>query len=121
MTPTKNSSLGARHSSGASSLPQHDMSATGVARSQPEDAVAMVAELGHRAKAAAAVLRNAGTEAKNKALTQAGRLIRADKATILAANARDLSAAKAVGMTSALQDRLLLNEARIEAMANGLD
>jgi glutamate-5-semialdehyde dehydrogenase len=86
-----------------------------------EDAVALVAELGRRAKAAAAVLRNASTDAKNKALTQAARLIRADKATILAANARDLSAAKAAGMTSTLQDRLLLNEARIEAMAKGLD
>jgi glutamate-5-semialdehyde dehydrogenase len=86
-----------------------------------EDAAAIVAALGQRAKAAAIVLRNAGTDAKNRALTDAARLIRADKAAILAANARDLSAAKAGGMSSALQDRLLLNDARIEAMAKGLD
>jgi glutamate-5-semialdehyde dehydrogenase len=86
-----------------------------------EDAAAIVAALGQRAKAAAIVLRNAGTDAKNRALTDAARLIRADKAAILAANARDLSAAKAAGMSSALQDRLLLNDARIEAMAKGLD
>jgi glutamate-5-semialdehyde dehydrogenase len=86
-----------------------------------EDAAAIVAELGRRAKAAAAVLRNAGTDAKNKALTDGARLIRAERAAILAANARDISAAKAAGMSSALQDRLLLNEARIEAMAKGLD
>src|SRR6476659_3380390 len=86
-----------------------------------EDAVAMVAELGRRAKAAAAVLRNASTDAKNTALTQAARLIRADKATILAANARDIAAAKAAGVSGALQDRLLLDDPRVEAMAKGLD
>lgn len=86
-----------------------------------EDAAAVVAELGRRAKLAAADLRNAPTAAKNKALTDAARLIRAEKAAILAANAKDIAAAQAAGMTSALQDRLLLNDARIEAMAKGLD
>ena len=86
-----------------------------------EDATAVVAELGRRAKTAAATLRNAPTDAKNKALTDAARLIRAEKAAILAANARDIEAAKAAGMSSALQDRLLLNDARIESMAKGLD
>src|SRR3954465_12211457 len=86
-----------------------------------EDAAAIVAELGRRAKAAAAVLRNASTDAKNEALTGAARLIRADKAAILAANARDIEAARAAGMSNALQDRLLLNDARLSAMAKGLD
>jgi glutamate-5-semialdehyde dehydrogenase len=80
-----------------------------------------MAELGRRAKAAAMTLRNATTAAKNEALTDGARLIRAEKAAILAANARDLSAAKAAGMSSALQDRLLLNDTRIESMAKGLD
>lgn len=86
-----------------------------------EDAVAIVAELGRRAKGAAVALRNAGTASKNRALVEAARLIRGDKAAILAANARDIAAAQAAGMTSALQDRLLLNDARVEAMAKGLD
>jgi len=86
-----------------------------------EDAVAIVAELGRRAKGAAVALRNAGTAPKNRALVEAARLIRGDKAAILAANARDIAAAQAAGMTSALQDRLLLNDARVEAMAKGLD
>ena len=86
-----------------------------------EDVVAIVATLGQRAKAAAVALRNAGTEAKNRALAEAARLIRLEKAAILAANARDIEAAKASGLGSALQDRLLLNEARIEGMAKGLD
>jgi len=66
-------------------------------------------------------LRNAGTTAKNKALVEGARLIRGERAAILAANARDIEAAKAAGISSALQDRLLLNDVRIEAMAKGLD
>jgi glutamate-5-semialdehyde dehydrogenase len=88
---------------------------------QGSDAARIVAELGRRAKTAAAALRNATTAAKNKALTDGARLIRAEKAAILAANARDIEAAKAAGMSSALQDRLLLTDARIEGMAKGLD
>jgi glutamate-5-semialdehyde dehydrogenase len=90
-------------------------------QTKPENAVQIVAELGRRAKAAAVALRNATTAAKNKALTGGARLIRAEKAAILADNARDIEAAKAAGMSSALQDRLLLNDARIESMARGLD
>ena len=86
-----------------------------------EDAAAIVADLGRRAKAAAAQLRNATTGAKNKALADAARLIRAESAAILAANALDIAAARKAGMTEALQDRLLLNEARVEGMAKGLD
>jgi glutamate-5-semialdehyde dehydrogenase len=86
-----------------------------------EDAAAIVAELGRRARAAAVALRNASTATKNRALADAARLIRADKAAILSANAKDIAAAKAAGMTEALQDRLLLNDARAEGMAKGLD
>ncbi len=86
-----------------------------------EDAIAVVAELGRRAKAAAVALRNAGTEAKNRALAEAARLIRRETTAILAANAKDIAAAQAAGLSAALQDRLLLNEARVEAMARGLD
>ena len=121
MNVTDDLLLAARHSSGASSSLQPPVSATGVARSQPEDAAAIVAALGQRAKAAAVALRNAGTAAKNEALTEGARLIRAEKAAILAANARDIQAAKAAGMSTALQDRLLLDDARVEAMARGLD
>ena len=86
-----------------------------------EDVAALVAELGRRAKDAAVALRNASTETKNRALADAARLIRAEKAAILAANAKDIEAARQAGMSAALQDRLLLNEARVEGMAKGLD
>ena len=39
-------------------------------QTKPEDAVAIVAELGRRAKEAAVALRNASTQAKNEALTE---------------------------------------------------
>ena len=86
-----------------------------------EDAAAIVAALGQRARNAASVLRNAPTEAKNAAVRQAARLIRAESAAILTANALDIAAAKTAGMSAALQDRLMLNPARIESMAKGLD
>jgi glutamate-5-semialdehyde dehydrogenase len=54
-------------------------------------------------------------------LREAARAIRAAKTAILAANARDLEAAKAGGMAVAMQDRLALNDARIEAMAKGVE
>ena len=57
-----------------------------------EDAAVLVAELGRRAKAAAVTLRNASTDAKNRALAEAARLIKAEKAAILAANAKDIDA-----------------------------
>jgi len=77
------------------------MSYTGAAmnvQTKPtEDAATIVAGLGARAKAAAVALRNAGTTAKNKALVEGARLIRGERAAILAANARDIEAAKAAG------------------------
>jgi len=91
-------------------------------QTQPhEDAAAIVAAIGMRAKAAAVWLRNSSTEAKNRALGEAARLIRAENASILGANALDVEAARKAGMSEALQDRLLLSPARVEAMAKGLD
>ena len=86
-----------------------------------EDAASIVAALGERARHAAAALRNATTDAKNKALAEGARLIRAESAAILAANARDIEAAKQSGMNEAMLDRLLLNPGRIEGMATALD
>ncbi|TWT02923.1 glutamate-5-semialdehyde dehydrogenase [Reyranella sp. CPCC 100927] len=85
------------------------------------DAAAIVRDLGQRAKAAAAALRTASSDAKNTALREAARLIRAERPAILAANARDMDAARANGLNDAMLDRLLLNDARVEGMAAGLD
>jgi glutamate-5-semialdehyde dehydrogenase len=82
---------------------------------------ATMRELGARAKEAARELALASTEVKNKALIAAATAMRRGTAGILAANAKDIEAAKARGVTGAFLDRLLLNEKRIAATADGLD
>ncbi|VUX46186.1 gamma-glutamylphosphate reductase [Candidatus Defluviicoccus seviourii] len=89
---------------------------------QPEaDIAAMMESLGRKARAAASVLATATTAAKNEALNASARSIRTHAPAILAANARDVEAARARGLNAALIERLVLNEARIEAMAKGLE
>ncbi len=77
-------------------------------------------KMGAAAKAAAAVLRTAG-EKKRLALQAAAEALRGGQAEILAANERDLEAARANGMSPAMLDRLALNAARIESMAKGME
>ena len=75
--------------------------------------------LGERARVAARGLARSGTAARNRALTASAEAIRAGRAELLAANRRDLDAGR--DLESALADRLELTEARIEAMALGLE
>jgi glutamate-5-semialdehyde dehydrogenase len=82
---------------------------------------AVVRRLAEEAKAAAAVLALASTEAKNAALTAAAAAIRCREPQILSANQQDLTAAEAKGATAAFRDRLALDKPRIEAMARGLE
>lgn len=77
-------------------------------------------KMGAAAKEAAAVLRTAG-EKKRRALLEAAQALRAAAPEILAANAVDLVAARESGMRDAMLDRLTLTEARIEAMAQGVE
>lgn len=77
-------------------------------------------KMGAAAKAAAAVLRTAG-EKKRLALQAAAEALRGGQAEILAANERDLEAARANGMSPAMLDRLALNAARVESMAKGME
>ena len=70
------------------------------------------------ARSAAGVIARAPTAMRNAALSAAARL-RAGAAALLAANAEDLAAAG--DLSPAFRDRLTLNPARIEAMAQGLD
>ena len=77
--------------------------------------------LGHGARDAARTLAKADTETKNAALRGAAAAIREDAALILAANERDMEAARAGGLTGAFLDRLALDAGRVEAMAKGLE
>lgn len=85
------------------------------------DATALIAQMGQDARAAAQVLSIASTESKNRALLEAAKALRSSKAAILAANAQDMAAGRAKGLTAALLDRLELNDKRIEAVAVGLE
>src|SRR5579863_2717010 len=82
---------------------------------------ALMAGIGRQARSAAKVLAAASTEVKNQALLAAAQAIRAGSDAILAANREDVAEAEAKSLSGALLDRLVLNEARIEAMAKGLD
>ena len=86
-----------------------------------EGLAAEMMAIGVAAREAARAVREADDATKTRALLQAAHAIRTRKAEILAANARDLDAAKANDMPVAMQDRLALNDARIEAMAKGVE
>jgi len=73
------------------------------------------------ARAAAATLAGAKPEQRSEALKQSAAAIRARHAAILEANYRDLELAQNDKPTSAMTDRLMLDDRRIEAMAHGLD
>lgn len=78
-------------------------------------------ELGKKAKAAEAAAAGASTSQKNNALAAISKALIANKELIIAENAKDIAAAKANGMSEAKQDRLMLNEKRIEGIAKGVD
>jgi len=75
--------------------------------------------LGRAAVQAAAVLAVADTAQKNVALEAAAQTVRRDAAAILAANAQDLAAARA--LPAARLDRLRLDGARVEAIAASIE
>ena len=77
--------------------------------------------MGAAARVAARALALASTESKNAALRAAAQAMRTSTPAILAANAKDLAAAGEAGRPAAFVDRLMLDEARIDAIAKGLD
>jgi glutamate-5-semialdehyde dehydrogenase len=81
----------------------------------------LMREIAHQARDAARVFALAPTAQKNRALAAMAKAVRRSRDTILAANAEDLAEAKSGGATPAFLDRLSLNAARVEAMAEGLD
>ncbi len=85
-----------------------------------QDPVAMVEELGVRAKAVSSLLAVAESSEKNAALLAIANEIDQAEAAILSANAIDLANAKANGISDALYDRLELNTARVKSMSKGL-
>jgi glutamate-5-semialdehyde dehydrogenase len=85
------------------------------------DIAAAMADIGRRARAAARVLALAPTAQKDNALKGMADAIRAQKGDILAANGEDIAEARSSGATPAFLDRLALDDARVEAMAAGIE
>ncbi len=85
-----------------------------------EEIAAQMAELGRAARGAAAELAFAPAAAKARALEAAADAVWAQRATILAANAQDMDYGRAKGLSPAMLDRLMLDEARIAGIVAGL-
>jgi glutamate-5-semialdehyde dehydrogenase len=72
------------------------------------------------AKKASGSLAIASTIQKNDALEKIAKLLVASEKEIVAANLKDLERAKADGLSTGLQDRLMLNTDRITGLANSM-
>ncbi|MBR4439548.1 MAG: glutamate-5-semialdehyde dehydrogenase [Clostridia bacterium] len=75
--------------------------------------------IGAAAKAASRTIGVSSLETRNAALQAIADALKARSAEILAANGKDLAAAKENGMSASMLDRLALNETRINGMAQG--
>ncbi|QGU00030.1 Gamma-glutamyl phosphate reductase [Candidatus Syntrophocurvum alkaliphilum] len=80
----------------------------------------MLIEQGKKAKSASRNLATMSTNQKNNALLYMADKLEEKSEAIIVANEKDLKAGKEMGLTSALLDRLALNEQRIKDMADGL-
>ena len=84
------------------------------------DIAAVMAEVGRKARAAAAPLAIATTDQKNRALIAAADAMLEARADILEANRLDLGHAEKNGMAASFIDRLTLDDSRIKAIADGI-
>jgi glutamate-5-semialdehyde dehydrogenase len=82
---------------------------------------AQMLAMARRAREASAILAKAGADKRTAALKAMARRIRDAQPAILAANAKDMEAAKTKGLTDAMLDRLELTPKRIEGVASGLE
>jgi glutamate-5-semialdehyde dehydrogenase len=78
-------------------------------------------QMGRQARAAAYALAQLTSDEKNAILRAMAAALREATPGLLEANAKDVAAGAEKGLSAALLDRLRLDEARIEAMAAGID
>ena len=98
------------------------MSTTTTSIVQPPTGLAAACRrMAERARAAALELGGATSARKREGLRLAAAAIRADVATILAANRADIEAAAGAGLTAAAHERLLLDGKRVEGIAAGIE
>jgi len=77
--------------------------------------------IGRAARGAATRLATTSGAQRDRALHAAAAILRDRRDEIIAANAKDMSAAEARGLSAAMLDRLMLDTGRIESMATGLE
>lgn len=87
---------------------------------QEQDAATLIRETGERARAAAAKLSIASSEQKNAVLNHAADALIEATDRIIEANKIDMQAARESGTAPAFLDRLMLDEARVKGIADGL-
>jgi glutamate-5-semialdehyde dehydrogenase len=80
-----------------------------------------ILQMGRQARAAAYRLAQLSSDEKNAILRAMASSIRNNAAALMQANDKDLAAGVEKGLSAAMLDRLRLDEARIEAMAAGID
>lgn len=85
------------------------------------DFTSLIEKLAKKGRAAQRRLARATDAEKAAGLRAAAKAIRADSATILEANARDMAAGEERGLTGAMLDRLKLDEDRLEAIAGAIE
>ena len=87
-----------------------------------DDLTELVTGLAQRAKGASRVLATASTEQKDAVLRRAAEALRgAAGDLVLEANAKDMVAARDMGLSKAMLDRLHLDRKRLNGVADGLD
>ena len=94
------------------------MTAPAAAAETPAELIARLAAAGRTAQR---VLAGLDSASKAAALRAAAAALRGAETAVLAANARDMTAAAAAGLSGAMLDRLKLDPPRVEAIAKALD
>lgn len=87
---------------------------------QTDNIPAIMAEIGKQARVAAAELSYATAERKHAALISAADAVWENRDKIIEANKLDLEFGRNKGLSTAMMDRLMLDEDRIRAMQDGL-
>lgn len=87
----------------------------------PEEVKEQVLEMGAKARAAALELAILSADKKNEILLAMAAGLRAQAAEILEANGKDIATGEERGLSSAMLDRLRLDEVRLEAVAAGVE
>ena len=85
-----------------------------------EDIKTYMLGVGKQARAASRLMAQADTNTKNHALEAIAQALLTNSAALIAANAKDVSAARDHGLDAASLDRLTLSEKTIQSMAEGL-